>query len=54
MEISWSAEKNEILKRERGLDFEALTESIQSGDVLEVALNPNHPGVQEPQTEQAF
>jgi len=44
MEISWSAEKNEILKRERGLDFEALAEAIRSGDVLEVARNPNHPG----------
>lgn len=43
MEISWSARKNEILKRERGLDFEALAESIQAGEVLEVARNPNRP-----------
>jgi hypothetical protein len=43
MEVSWSTEKNAILKRERGLDFEALAESIQVGDVLEVARNPNHP-----------
>jgi len=44
MEISWSAEKNEIIKRERGLDFEALTESIQAGEVMEVAQNLNYPG----------
>ncbi len=44
MEISWSVGKNEILKRKRGLDFEAPAESIQAGEVLEVALNPKHPG----------
>ncbi len=44
MEISWSTEKNELLKQERGLDLESLAESIRSGDVLEVANNPNYPG----------
>jgi hypothetical protein len=44
MEIDWSTDKNEVLKRERGLDLEILAESIESGEVLEVALNPNYPG----------
>jgi len=44
VEISWNAEKNDVLKRERGLDLETLAESIESGDVLEIARNPNYPG----------
>ncbi|MBV5330188.1 MAG: toxin [Chlorobium sp.] len=44
MDIDWSTEKNDVLKRDRGLDLEILAESIESGDVLEVALNPNYPG----------
>ncbi len=44
MEITWDAEKNEILKRDRGLDFETLAEAIQSGEVLEIVRNPNYPG----------
>ena len=38
MEINWSAENNEMLKGERGLDLANIADSIREGDVLEVAL----------------
>lgn len=44
MEIKWDPGKCEVLKQERGLDFEILAESICAGDVLEVVPNPNYPG----------
>ena len=43
MEIHWNIEKNEKLKRERGLDLEILAESIRSGDVLHVVKNSRYP-----------
>ena len=36
--------ENEIIKRERGIDFEILAAYIRSGDVLEASISPNHPG----------
>lgn len=35
MEINWSAEKNEMLKGERGLDLANIADSIRDGYVLD-------------------
>jgi uncharacterized DUF497 family protein len=39
--IVWSAEKNEILKAERGVCFEDVVFHIQAGDLLETFDHPN-------------
>ncbi len=38
--IAWSEEKNEILKRERGLSFEEAEAEIESGKVLAIVSHP--------------
>jgi uncharacterized DUF497 family protein len=40
--FSWNAEKNNLLKRERGLSFEAVVFHIERGDVLDILEHPNH------------
>ena len=37
----WSHEKNEILKRERGISFEEIVLAIESGGLLDELKNPN-------------
>ena len=47
--ISWSAEKNALLKAERGVSFEDVVFHIMAGDVLDTVDHPNqkrYPGQQ--------
>jgi uncharacterized DUF497 family protein len=37
----WSSEKNEALRAERGLPFEAIAVAIESGGLLDVLGHPN-------------
>jgi len=39
--FSWNNEKNEQLKRERGVSFEAVVFHIERGDLLDVLEHPN-------------
>lgn len=39
--ISWSAEKNALLKAERGVSFEDVVFHIMVGDVLDTVDHPN-------------
>jgi uncharacterized DUF497 family protein len=39
--FSWSAEKNEKLKSERGVSFEDVVFHIERGDLLEILEHPN-------------
>jgi len=41
--FNWNTEKNEILKRERGLSFEEIVYLIESGQILSVEENPTRP-----------
>jgi uncharacterized DUF497 family protein len=41
--FNWNTEKNEILKRERGLSFEEIVYLIESGKILGVEENPARP-----------
>ena len=47
--ISWNAEKNAVLKTERGVSFEDVVFHILSGDILDTLEHPNqerYPGQQ--------
>ena len=39
--FTWSAEKNERLRRERGISFEEVVFHIERGDVLDLLEHPN-------------
>jgi uncharacterized DUF497 family protein len=39
--FAWSNEKNERLKQERGVSFEAVVLHIERGDLLDVLAHPN-------------
>lgn len=39
--FEWSAEKNELLKAERGISFEAVVVAVTAGDVLDVLVHAN-------------
>ena len=39
--FAWSDEKNERLKRERGVSFEAVVLHIERGDLLHILDHPN-------------
>ena len=39
--FSWSVEKNESLKRERGVSFEEIIFHIERGDLLDILKHPN-------------
>lgn len=41
--FNWSVEKNEVLKRTRGLSFEEIVFLIDSGKILGVEENPARP-----------
>ena len=40
--INWNSEKNEILKRERGISFEEIAFLIESGHIIGIEKNPGH------------
>lgn len=47
--ISWNAEKNALLKAERGVSFEDVVFHVMAGDILETLDHPNqerYPGQQ--------
>jgi len=39
---AWNAEKNDQLKRERGVSFEDVVFHIGAGDVMDIFEHPNH------------
>ena len=39
--FSWDAEKNELLRSERGISFEEVVFHIERGDVLDLLQHPN-------------
>lgn len=39
--FAWSAEKNELLKKERGISFEDFLFHLDAGDVFDVIVHPN-------------
>ena len=39
--FTWSAEKNERLREERGISFEEIVYHIERGDVLDLLEHPN-------------
>ena len=41
--LNWSLEKNEILKAKRGISFEQIALSIESGHILSIEENPKRP-----------
>jgi uncharacterized DUF497 family protein len=41
--FNWNSEKNEILKRERGISFEEIAFLIESGLVIGIEENPGYP-----------
>ena len=41
--LNWNSEKNEILKRERGISFEEIAYLIESGQVIGIEENPGYP-----------
>ena len=41
--LTWNAEKNEILKCERGLSFEEIAFFIESGQILSIEENKRYP-----------
>jgi len=40
--INWNSEKNEILKRERGISFEEIAFLIESGHIIGIEKNLGH------------
>ena len=38
--FNWNSEKNEILKRDRGISFEEIVYLIESGQILGIEENP--------------
>lgn len=41
--IRWNDEKNEILKRDRGIGFEIIESLIEEGKEIDIIVNPNYP-----------
>jgi len=41
--LSWNSDKNEILKRERGISFEEIAFLIESGHIIGIEKNPERP-----------
>ena len=37
----WSVEKNALLQQERGLSFEQITVTVESGGLLDIVAHPN-------------
>ena len=42
-EVKWSREKNELLKRERGISFELIETLIEEGKEIDIIANSNYP-----------
>ncbi len=38
--LNWNLDKNEILKRERGISFEEIAHLIESGQIIGIKENP--------------
>ena len=43
MKIDYSAEKNLLLKKTRGVDFEDAISAIEQWDILDILRNENYP-----------
>jgi uncharacterized protein with GYD domain len=43
--FSWNPEKNEWLKKERGISFEEIAFHIGRGDVVDLVEHPNHSAI---------
>jgi uncharacterized DUF497 family protein len=41
--LNWNSEKNEILKKERGISFEEIAYLIENGQVIGIEENPGRP-----------
>ncbi|MEE8442048.1 MAG: BrnT family toxin [Spirochaetia bacterium] len=41
MTFNWDDEKNELLKRSRGISFEEIVVAIEDGNVVDVLTHPN-------------
>jgi uncharacterized DUF497 family protein len=41
--LNWNSEKNDLLKRERGISFEEIVYFIESGQILGIEENPRRP-----------
>ena len=41
--LNWNSDKNEILKRERGISFEEIVFLIESGQIIGIEKNPGRP-----------
>jgi len=41
--LNWNPEKNEILKKDRGISFEEIAYFMESGRVIGIEENPGHP-----------
>ena len=41
--LNWNSEKNEILKRERGISFEQVAYLIESDQIIGIEENPGRP-----------
>ena len=41
--LSWSQEKNALLKAERGISFEEIALLIEAGNILGIEENPGYP-----------
>lgn len=39
--LRWSAEKNDMLKAERGISFESIAVAIESGGLLDIVAHPS-------------
>jgi len=39
--LNWNSEKNELLKKERGISFEIMAFQIEVGNILDVIDRPN-------------
>ena len=40
--ITWNEEKNQILKMQRGIDFEQILEKIETGKIIGRKIHPNN------------
>ncbi len=42
--LNWSPDKNEVLKKTRGISFEEIALLIEAGEIVDVLDNPGHHG----------
>ena len=41
MPFRWSPEKNDVLKKERGVSFESMVVAVEGGGLLDILAHPN-------------